>query len=101
VIAPFMPHLAEECWANLGGENLVCDAPWPQADASLLVEDEITLPIQVNGKKRAEISVAKTIPKDELQALALAHPRVADYVANLTIRKIIIVPGRIINIVAA
>lgn len=99
-IAPFMPHLAEECWAYLGGEGLVCDAPWPVADPAMLVVDEITMPIQVNGKRRAEISVAKTASKDEVEQLALAHPRIIQYLSDKTVRKIIVVPGRIINIVA-
>ncbi len=100
MIAPFMPHLAEECWAHLGGEGFVTDAPWPVADPKLLVEDDVVMPIQINGKKRAEISVPKSMGKDELEQQSLAHPRIKDYVADLTIRKIIIVPGRIINIVA-
>ncbi|MCF6274437.1 MAG: leucine--tRNA ligase, partial [Robiginitomaculum sp.] len=100
VIAPFMPHLAEECWAHMGGEGLVCDAPWPEADPAMLVEDEITMPIQVNGKRRAEINVAKTASKDDVEKLALAHPRITEFLSDKTIRKIIVVPGRIINIVA-
>ena len=99
-IAPFMPHLAEECWTHLGGTGFVCDAPWPQADAGLLVDNTVTLPVQVNGKKRDEISVAKDMPKDELEALALSLPNVQNHTDGKTIRKIIIVPGRIINIVA-
>jgi len=100
VIAPFMPHLAEECWAHLGGEGLVCDAPWPVAEPAMLVEDEITMPIQVNGKRRAEISVAKAADKDAVEKLALAHPRMVEFLSDKTVRKIIVVPGRIINIVA-
>ncbi len=99
VIAPFMPHLAEECWAHLGGDGLVCNAPWPIPDPAMLVEDEIIMPIQVNGKRRAEISVAKTAPKDEVEKLALAHPRICEYLSDKQVRKIIVVPGRIINIV--
>ena len=100
IIAPFMPHLAEECWAHLGGNGLVCNAPWPMPDPAMLVEDKITMPIQVNGKRRAEINVAKTASKDEVEKLALAHPRIAEYLSDKTVRKIIVVPGRIINIVA-
>ena len=100
MIAPFMPHLAEECWEHLGGAGFVCDAPWPSADPALLVDDEITMPVQVNGKRRAELTVSKTAPKDELEKLALTEPQVAASIQGKTIRKIIIVPGRIINIVA-
>jgi len=99
-IAPFMPHLAEECWAHLGGEGLVCDAPWPKADPAMLAEDEITMPIQVNGKRRAEINVAKAADKDAVEKLAMAHPRIVEFLSDKTVRKIIVVPGRIINIVA-
>jgi leucyl-tRNA synthetase len=99
-IAPFMPHLAEECWAHLGGEGLVCDAPWPVADPAMLRDDEITMPIQVNGKRRAEINVAKTADKDVVEKLAMAHPRISEFLSDKTVRKIIVVPGRIINIVA-
>jgi len=100
LISPFMPHLAEECWAHLGVEGLVCNADWPTAEAALLVDDEILLPVQVNGKKRSELTVSKTIAKEELEAMALADERVVEFITNLTVRKIIIVPGRIINIVA-
>ncbi|MEL6686787.1 MAG: leucine--tRNA ligase [Pseudomonadota bacterium] len=99
-IAPFMPHLAEECWATLGGDSLCATAPWPEVDPAMLVEDEITLPIQVNGKRRGEISVAKDLPKDAVEALALEEPNVARTLEGLTVRKIIVVPGRIVNIVA-
>ena len=100
IIAPFMPHLAEECWGHLGGEGFVCDAPWPKAESALLVDDEITMPVQVNGKRRAELKVAKTASKEELEKLALTQPHVMDHISGKTVRKIIVVPGRIINIVA-
>ncbi|PHR91597.1 MAG: leucine--tRNA ligase [Robiginitomaculum sp.] len=100
MIAPFMPHLAEECWAYLGGIGFVCDAPWPKAEAALLVDDQITIPVQVNGKRRTELVVSKSTPKDELEKLALAEPLVSAHIEGKTIRKIIVVPGRIINIVA-
>lgn len=100
-IAPFMPHLAEECWETLGGAGLCATAPWPTVDPAMLVEDEITLPVQVNGKRRGEISVAKDLPKTEVEALALAEPNVAKTIDGLTVRKVIVVPGRIVNIVAS
>jgi leucyl-tRNA synthetase len=98
-IAPFMPHLAEECWAKLGGETLVYHAPWPVVDPALLVEDNFTLPIQVNGKRRSELSVPADMSKDDIQALALADENVVRLIEGLTVRKVIIVPKRIINIV--
>ncbi len=99
-IAPFMPHLAEECWARMGGSGLVYQAPWPQFDPKLLIEDTLTLPVQINGKRRAEISIAKDMAKADIQALAMADAAVIRTLEGLTIRKVIIVPGRIINIVA-
>ena len=100
-IAPFMPHLAEECWSHLGGEGLCYHAPWPVVDASLLVEDTVTLPVQVNGKRRGEVNVAKDISKDEAEALAMEDEGVIRALEGLTVRKVIVVPGRIINIVAS
>ena len=100
-IAPFMPHLSEECWSHLGGEGLCYHAPWPVIDESLLVEDTITLPLQVNGKRRGEITVAADISKEEAEKLALADPGVMRTIDGLTVRKVIVVPGRIINIVAS
>jgi len=100
-IAPFMPHLAEECWAHLGGEGLCYHAPWPDIDASLLVEDTIILPVQVNGKRRSEVSVAKDISKEDAEGLAMEDEAVKRALEGLTVRKVIVVPGRIINIVAS
>ena len=100
-IAPFMPHLAEECWAHLGGEGLCYAASWPTAEPALLVDDEITLPIQVNGKRRSELKTAKDTSKDDIEALAMSDEAVKRSLEGLTIRKVIIVPGRIINIVAS
>ena len=100
-IAPFMPHLSEECWAHLGGDGLCYHAPWPEIDESLLVEDTVTLPLQVNGKRRGEISVPADISKEEAEKLALTNPAVIRTIDGLTVRKVIVVPGRIINIVAS
>ena len=100
-IAPFMPHLSEECWAHMGGDGLCYHAPWPEIDENLLVEDTVTLPLQVNGKRRGEISVPADISKEEAEKLALADPAVIRTIDGLTVRKVIVVPGRIINIVAS
>ncbi|MEM9170121.1 MAG: leucine--tRNA ligase [Pseudomonadota bacterium] len=100
LVAPFVPHLAEECWETLGGEGLVCDAPWPQADAALLVADAIVLGVQINGKRRAEISTPADADNDAVQAIALAHEDVRRHIDGKTVRKVIVVPKRIVNIVA-
>ena len=99
-IAPFMPHLAEECWSKLGGDDLVYHAPWPVVDPAMLVDDTITLPLQVNGKRRSELTIPKDLPKDQIEKLALADEAVQRSIGDATVRKVIIVPGRIVNIVA-
>ncbi len=100
LIAPFMPHLAEECWESLGGEGFVATAPWPVADPALAERNTVTLPIQVNGKKRGEIEVAKGLPQKDVEAVALAHEDVKRFLEGQNVRKIIVVADRIVNIVA-
>ena len=99
MMAPMTPHLAEEVWSMLGGEGLVINASWPKADPALLVDDEVTMPIQVNGKRRAEISVAKDMPKEEVEKLALAQDAVVRALDGASPKKVIVVPGRIVNVV--
>ena len=96
-----MPHLAEECWKTLGEEGFVSDAAWPASDPALMVENTITLPIQVNGKRRGEIEVARDASKEDIEGQALASPEIAGFIDGLDIKKIIVVPGRIVNIVAS
>ena len=100
-LTPFMPHLAESCWARLGGEGLVSAAAWPEPDPDLLRDDEIVLPVQVNGKKRGDVSVPADADQDSVQAIALAAPSVSAFLADKTVKKVIVVPGRIVNIVAS
>ncbi|WP_417723566.1 leucine--tRNA ligase [Salipiger sp.] len=100
LMAPMTPHLAEECWTLLGGEGLIADAPWPVADEAMLVEDSVTLPIQVNGKRRGELTVPRDMAKEEIEKLALAHDGVVRALDGATPKKLIVVPGRIVNVVA-
>ena len=100
-LTPFMPHVAEECWQALGEDGLVSAAAWPKVDPTLLVDDTVTLPIQVNGKRRAEISVAKSAAPDAIEAQALAEPALQSHIEGKSIKKVIVVPGRIVNIVVA
>jgi leucyl-tRNA synthetase len=96
-MAPMTPHLAEEAWRLLGGRGLCAEAPWPVADPVMLLEDSVTLPIQVNGKRRAEITVPRDAAVAEIERLALeAVARSLDGAP----RKVIVVPGRIVNVVA-
>ena len=99
LIAPFVPHLAEEAWEILGGSGLVCDAPWPQADDNLLAKDIVVLGVQINGKRRAEIETPADADKDAVEAIAMANDVVKRSIDGKTLRKIIVVPGRIVNIV--
>jgi leucyl-tRNA synthetase len=99
LMQPMTPHIAESIWAYQGGAGLCAQAPWPVADAALLVDDTVTLPIQINGKRRAEISVPKDMPAAEVEKLALADEDVVRFLAGQPVKKIIVVPGRIINVV--
>ena len=99
LMSPMTPHLAEEMWQILGGEGLVAPAPWPVADAAMLVDDTVTLPIQINGKRRAEIDVPADMDKAEVEKLALAHHAVQKALDGATPKKVIVVPGRIVNVV--
>jgi leucyl-tRNA synthetase len=99
IMAPMVPHLAEEVWSMLGGQGLVCAAGWPKADPALLVQDDVTLPIQINGKRRGEITVPKDMPKDQIESLALANEDVIRFLAGQQVKKLIVVPGRIVNVV--
>ncbi|MDZ4365327.1 leucine--tRNA ligase, partial [Brevundimonas sp.] len=99
LIAPFTPHLAEECWTRLGEQGMILDAPWPIWDATLAADDEVVLPIQVNGKRRAEIRVARGMEPAEVEALVLADPVVRARLEGQEIRKIVVVKDRIVNLV--
>jgi leucyl-tRNA synthetase len=100
LIAPMMPHLAEEAWHRAGFEQLISLSAWPPVDPTLLVEEEVTIAIQVKGKLRDTIMVAKGLPNDELEALALASDKVQRSIDGAPIRKVIVVPDRLVNIVA-
>jgi leucyl-tRNA synthetase len=99
LIAPMLPHLAEEAWAAMGHDGLVADAPWPDADPALLIDDEATIAIQVNGKLRDTITVAKGTPKDALEVLALTSANVVRFLDGATPKKVVVVPDRLVNVV--
>ncbi len=100
LISPFTPHLAEAAWERLGGEGLVVDAAWPQYDAAFAVDEESVLPVQINGKRRTEVRAPKGADEAAVRALALADAEVVRHLAGLTVAKVIVVPDRIVNIVA-
>jgi leucyl-tRNA synthetase len=101
LIAPITPHLAEECWARAGGEGMVVDAPWPEFDLALTEDAVKVLPVQVNGKRRGEISAPAGAEPADVEKIVLADADIAAKLDGLTIRKIIVVKDRIVNIVAA
>jgi len=100
LVAPMVPHLAEQAWAALGKEGLIADAAWPEADPALLVEDEVTIAVQVNGKLRDTLTVPKGAPRETLEEMALASDKVARILDGKPPRKVIVVPDRLVNLVA-
>ena len=101
LVNPVTPHLAESCWERLGGGGMVVDAPWPSFDPALAADETLMLPIQVNGKRRGEIQAPPGSSEDEVREIALADAAVMRHLAGLTVRKVIVVKDRIVNIVAA
>ena len=99
LMQPMTPHLAEEIWSTLGGDGLVTEAKWPVLDASMLISDTIVLPIQVNGKRRDEIQVNVDLSKDEIEKIVLERPSVLRTLDGNAPKKIIVVPGKIVNVV--
>jgi leucyl-tRNA synthetase len=97
---PMMPHLAEECWATLGHETLLATKSWPVLERDLLVEDTITLPVQVNGRKRADVTIARDAGNVDIEASVLALDAIKRALNGKAPKKVIIVPQRIVNVVA-
>ena len=100
-LVPFMPHLAEECWQAIGETGFASAAVWPQTSPDLLVETTVTLPIQINGKKRGEIVVAKAASAADIEKLCLEAPGIPAHIEGKSVKKVIVVPGRIVNIVVS
>jgi leucyl-tRNA synthetase len=101
LVAPFTPHLGEECWARIGGQGMAVDAPWPAFDPALVEDALKVLPVQVNGKRRGEITAPAGAEPAEVEKMVLDDPEIARRLEGLTIRKVIVVKDRIVNIVAA
>ncbi|MDM7964887.1 leucine--tRNA ligase [Blastomonas fulva] len=99
LVAPMVPHLAEEAWELMEGHGLIADASWPEVDPALLVEDEVTIAVQIKGKLRDTLTVAKGLPNEELERLALASDKVQRSLDGAAIRKVIVVPDRLVNLV--
>ncbi len=99
LMAPITPHFSEECWVRLGHDTILAETVWPVVDPALLKDDEVLMPIQINGKRRAEISVAVDADKASVEKMALEHPSVQKFLDGATPKKVIVVPGRIVNVV--
>ena len=99
MLSPMMPHLAEEAWAKIGGTGLLAEATWPEVDPALLVEDEVTIAVQHMGKLRDTLTAPKGMAKEDLEALALASEKVQRSIDGAAVRKVIVVPDRLVNIV--
>ena len=99
VLCPFAPHLAEEVWERLGFDGTAAGQTWPEYDPALLIEDEVELPVQINGKVRGKIVVKRDAASSEIETAALAEPKIAEHTAGREIRKVVVVPGRLVNIV--
>jgi leucyl-tRNA synthetase len=100
LVAPMVPHLAEQAWSALGREGLVADADWPKADPALLVDDDVTIAVQVNGKLRDTLTAPKGTARETLEEMALASEKVNRILDGNAPRKVIVVPDRLVNIVA-
>jgi leucyl-tRNA synthetase len=100
IVAPMMPHLAEESWVILGRKSLVAEEPWPRPDPALLVEDTVTIAVQVNGKRRDELTIARDAAKEDIEAAALKLDNVVRAIGGRKIKKVVVVPQRVVNVVA-
>ena len=100
LVAPMVPHLAEEAWAALGSEGLIADQAWPQVDEALLVEDEVTIAVQINGKLRDTLRAPKGAPRETIEEMALSSEKVVRLLDGKPPRKVIVVPDRLVNLVA-
>jgi leucyl-tRNA synthetase len=99
LLAPFVPHITEELWQELGNQTPLTQATWPEYDRSAVVDEELLVVVQVNGKLRSKITVAAGTGEEELKKRALADEKVAPYLEGVTVRKVICVPGKLVNIV--
>ena len=100
LVSPMIPHVAEEAWSAMGKAGLIANAGWPVADPALLVDDQVTIAIQVNGKLRDTLTAPKGAPREALEEMALASEKVVRVLEGKSPRKVIVVPDRLVNLVA-
>jgi leucyl-tRNA synthetase len=101
LLNPMAPHMTEELWERLGFEGRIAGVAWPTWNEAFLQESEVELVIQVNGKVRDKFVVARESSREQVEALALASPRIQDWTAGLTVKKVVVVPGKLVNLVVA
>jgi leucyl-tRNA synthetase len=100
VLGPFAPHVCEELWSRLGRDGSVVTAAWPTFDPSMLVDDTVEVPVQVMGKVRSRIVVPSDADAAAMEAAALADERIRELIEGKTVRKVVVIPGRLVNVVA-
>jgi len=101
LLNPVVPHISHALWQVLGhAETVLEDQPWPRADPAALVRDSVTMAVQINGKLRATIELAANASNEEAEAVARAQPQVVHFLEGMSVRKVVVVPGKIVNIVA-
>jgi len=100
MLSPLVPHVAEELWSRMGEDGSVVYATFPEADQALLVDDEVEIPVQVKGKLRSKVMVSADADEATLEAAALADDRIKEFLDGAEVRKVIVVPGRLVNIIA-
>jgi len=99
MLSPIVPHICSLLWAELVGTDILLES-WPEVDESALGRDELEIVVQVNGKVRAKLTIAADASKDEIESAALNQPNVLRFTEGLTVRKVIVVPGKLVNVVA-
>ncbi len=101
LLSPIVPHITDALWKELGHEEPLIDAAWPKSDPEALEQNEVEMVIQVNGKLRSKVTVAKSADKKQIEDLALADEKIQQHIEGKTVRKTIVIPGRLVNIVVA
>jgi len=99
LMSPITPHISHSLWRELGYGDAIVSASWPEHDAAALIEDELELVVQVNGKKRGDVRVPRDADRKAIEAIVLANPGVQKFVSGQPIKKVVVVPGRLVNVV--
>lgn len=99
LLSPFIPHLSEELWENLGNSETVLRSPWPEADPKAMIREEVTIVVQLNGKLKDKMELSKDLSKEELEKAVLNNPKIVQNLEGKTVKKVIVIPGKLVNIV--